>query len=132
MRYLTLIAIVASLQIPTSQADAPMSPEVKAYLCELAKRDAAITEADIEKQDQERAACLASNSTDESSPSTRTTCTAQGAKHVFAGIHRQARIVCDSTITESHQGKECPEPTRKLRQRMEGAPERVAEYCTDN
>jgi len=131
MRYSLLASVTIGLSITVPAANADMSPDVKAHLCELAKRDAAITPEEIEQHEQARSECIASVPPEE--PATLTsTCTAQGAKHVFAGIHRQARVICESTITETGQVKECPEPTRKLRKRMESAPERIAEYCTEN
>jgi hypothetical protein len=45
---------------PSATAEAPMSPAVKAHLCTLAKRDAAIAPAKIEQHEEERAECLAS------------------------------------------------------------------------
>ena len=127
MRNIVIVILAACLQVSVSHADAPMSPAVKAHLCGLAKRDAAFTQADIEKINKERAECLASIPPPEME-NVESTCTSQGAKHIWGGVHRQARVICESTRTGKRQTKKCPGKTDYL----EDADERVAKYCTDD
>lgn len=126
MRYIVIIALAAGLQISVIQADAPMSPAVKAHLCTLAKRDAAYSAEDIERMNRERAECLASIPPPESGP-VETECTTESAKRVFGTFHKQARTYCKSTQQETRQTKKCPHKTDYLAD----ADERVEKYCTD-
>ncbi len=59
MRYIVILSLAAGLQISASEAQAPMSPSVKAQLCKLAKRDAALSPAEVEAIRQARSECLA-------------------------------------------------------------------------
>jgi hypothetical protein len=102
-----------------------MSSAVKAYLCKLAKRDAAHTPEDIERMKRERAECLASLPPRESGP-VETHCTTQGAKRIFGTFHQQARIQCNSSSRARRHTKSCPRKTGYLKD----AHERVAKYCT--
>ena len=127
MRYFAVVLLVAISLTSVALADAPMSPAVKAHLCGLAKRDAAFTQADIEKINKERAECLASIPPPEME-NVESTCTSQGAKHIWGGVHRQARVICESTRTGKRQTKKCPGKTDYL----EDADERVAKCCTED
>ena len=60
MRNTIVFAAAALLHLTSSQADATMSTAVKAHRCELAKRDAAFTPAEIEAMNRARAECIAS------------------------------------------------------------------------
>jgi len=71
-------AAPAHLHVTSSQADATMSPAVKAHLCGLAKRDAAFTPAEIGAMDRARVECIASLAPRGSGPAA-TTCKAEGA-----------------------------------------------------
>jgi hypothetical protein len=127
MRNTIVFAAAALLHVTSSQADATMSPAVKAHLCELAKRDAAFTPAEIEAMDRARAECIASLPPRESGPKA-TTCTAEGARRVFGSFHKQANLQCTTIWKEQAQAGKCPHKTDYLAD----ADERVAKYCAED
>ncbi len=119
MRYVAIIALAAGLQISTSQADALMSPAVKAHLCGLAKRDAAITPEQIDAHDEMYVACLA-----EPDPEKTTHTDCEYTKRWMTNPFNPTRTLRCTTRSD---GKDCPSQKSKLRRRVASAPERVEE-----
>ena len=127
MRYIVILSLLTLLQNTAALADAPMSPAVKSYLCTLAKRDAAITPEQIAAHEMEVAACLAQPDP-EGIVGEDYDCTTQRSwgSNPFKP---KATVNCSKRYKEKKN--KCPEPTRKLEQRVESAPERIEKYCTD-
>ena len=112
MRYFAVVLLVAISLTFVALADAPMSPTVKAHLCKLAKRDAALSPAEVEAIRQARAECLAA-------PPELSQTVTKCKTSVYGNV---GNTKCTSTQTHI---KNCPADYPAT------AEKRVAMYCTD-
>ena len=112
MPYLVVLLLVSLAS--TTQAAGTMSPAVKAHLCKLAKRDAALTPEEAEVIRRRREECLAAAPT-ELGPAV-TKCKSTGSGY-------SVNTTC--TTTQPVIPKYCPKDYAA------SAEKRMALYCTD-
>ena len=113
MSYLAGVLMVALSLTSISYADAAMSPAVKAHLCKLAKRDAALSPVEVEAIRQARAECLAA-------PPELSQTVTKCKTRVYGNV---GKTKC--TSTQEYIPKNCPPDYPAT------AEKRIAEYCTD-
>lgn len=116
-RFVGLMFVLVSTPLLADTSD------TQAFLCELAQRDAAITEEEFKNRVMEWIACT--NQDEGEQLNRRGGCSAVTTRW-------GTRIECTASHEYRDDGPECPEHPRKLRKRMESAPERVKEYCTED
>ena len=113
MRYFAVVLLLFSLPF-VSHAAKQMSPAVKAHLCKLAKRDAALSPEEAAAIRRRREECLAAAPTELGPAVTKCTSTKWGYS-----------VNTKCTTTQPVIPKHCPKDYAAT------AEKRIAEYCTD-